>query len=354
MGLIRLLAGGAREQYRENKAKNELEQRLGRKVDKSELYSLGAQLDAAEVAPAATSATVATAAPAKRLSRTTKRVLMACVAALVLFAVGYVVIESTSEETWNRLNPFAPKLPQGAFPAAVAGYRKEPQTYYTDRRSYGYGYEFSTYYKSPDGKLVKYSLTDYGSPDKAKAGAQVSRHLGSEGKVIEQEDGRGIASDPYNGGTIITEAVGPRVVQLSSVHPQDAVDFENGLPYVALGVSQPPPRSAAGVDEVIRAISLLDEFKRDKAAALKKYDGKTFLFVGDVAGVGKTAKGQPLVGLQKEGEKPGLKSSVVCSFQPSEEAKVAALKKGQVAHFRCRVEYTELLDIFTLEDCKLE
>jgi hypothetical protein len=351
MALLRLLLGGAREQYRENKAKRELEAKLGRKVDKSELYSLGAQMEVAEVTPAAPAVS---AAPARPMSRTTKRVVLAGVAALVLVVAGYVVVESMSEETWNHLNPFAPKLPQGAFPAAVAGYRKEPQTYYTDRRSYGYGYEFQTYYKSDDGRLVKYSLIDYGSPDMAKKGVQRKGYLGGSGKVLQQEDGRIVASDPYNGGTIIADALGTRMVQLASSRPQDAVEFENSLPYAALGVSRPPQRSAAGVDEVIPALSLLDEFQRDKAAAVKKYDGKTFLFVGNVAGVSKTAKGQPLVALQKEGEKLSLKSTVACAFQPSEDAKVSALKKGQAAHFRCRVDYTELLDIFTLEDCKLE
>jgi hypothetical protein len=337
--------------------KKRLREGLGRDVSDRELTSLSSWMQASpkdETSEAKPASPAAAAVPPKHLSKTTKRVLLAGVAALVLVAAAFLAVESMSERTWNSLNPFAPKLPPGAFPDTIAGYSKEPETYYTDRRSFSYGYEFSTYYKSSDGKLVKYSLIDYGSPDQAKKGVQQKGYFGSGGRVAQQEDGRIVGTDPNNGGTIIAEAVGPRMVQLSSAHPQDVVEFENNLPYTALGVSQPQHHSAASIDEVIPALSLLSEFQRDKNAFTKKYDGKTFLFTGMVAGVSKSGEGKPLIAIQKEGEKVGLKSIVACAFQPSEEAKVSALKKDQVAHFRCRVQYTEQLEFFTLEDCQLE
>lgn len=353
MGLLRLLIGGAREKHRENKAKHEMEERLGRKVDKSELYSLGAQLEAAPVE--AGGRVASPPRPRARLSAKTKLVLLGGAAALVLAAAALFTWESLPERTRNGLNPFAPKVPRGAFPDTVAGFHKDSEIYYEDWRASGSGYRFAAYYKSPDGKTtVHYTVIDFGSPEQAKKDVHGRSYLGGGGRVVQQEEGRAVASDPYNGGAIISDAFGQRVVRVSSRRPEDAVAFENGLPYATFGVSQPPPHTAAGVEEVIPALSLLNEFQRDKAAAAAKYDGKTFLFTGAVAGVSKSQQGQPMIALQKEGEKPGLGSTVACAFQPSEEAKVAALKKGQEARFRCRVSYIDAVGLFTLEDCTLE
>ena len=97
MSLLRIFAGEAKDRLEDIRAKQKLEEKLGRKVSDHELYSLTANIEAAQSAPAAAEQSPAT--PRKPLSKTTRRVLLFGGAALVLMAAAFLAVASMSERT---------------------------------------------------------------------------------------------------------------------------------------------------------------------------------------------------------------------------------------------------------------
>ena len=172
------------------------------------------------------------------------------------------------------------------------------------------------------------------------------------------------------GGAMVLLAAGPRLIRISG-KPADVIEFENNLPYAAFGLTQPAPRTAADLRETpidlseapidlrktpIPVASMLDEFAKDKLAAATKYDGKAFLFSGTISGtVSKGLNESMIIGIQgipnAERSKMG---SITASFPTSEADKLAQLKVGQPANFRCAVfAFKDSRDFSILKNCKL-
>ena len=103
----------------------------------------------------------------------------------------------------------------------------------------------------------------------------------------------------------------------------------------------------------IPVMTILDEYKRDSAAADKKYKGQTLLVSGTVETTGKSKKGIPFVGFQKPGAASPTGTMVVCSFNVKQADRVSTLKKGQEVKLKGRVQ-GELVGNVMLEDCVLQ
>ena len=287
--------------------------------------------------------------PTKKPLSKTKRLIVAAaaivVAAVIFIAVAVVAVMNMSEQTYNSLNPFSPKPPHGAFPEQIANY-KHDAIYYNDNRSYGYGYEFNSSYKSPKGEKVEYRVTDYGDAQKVAQQVRGKGYLERNGWALQQSDTRTLALTDEGLRAMALIAAGPRLVTVSG-QPADVIEFENHLPYNALGLTQPPPRTLEGVP--IRVVSMLAEFAKDKTAAATKYDGKTFLFSGIIASPATKGLGDTLlISIQKTG-------SITASFPASEGDKLARLRVGQYAHLRCRLfAFKDTRNFSFLENCILE
>ena len=89
MGILGLLIRGTRDAVQEHSAKNNLEKKLGRKVSKEELYSLGAHLDAAEPMPLQ-SAPRETAMPVTAAKPPMSKLWLLLIAGVLVLFVGIV------------------------------------------------------------------------------------------------------------------------------------------------------------------------------------------------------------------------------------------------------------------------
>lgn len=239
-----LFSRNSHETFEELQAKRALEKKLGRRVQTSELYSLGAYMEATEATPdpteppgPTTAATLASGpsvgVPLKPLSKTTKWVL-ATVALVPIGAtflvVAAIVFNFLPEQTRNALNPFAPKPPQGAFPKMIGRYKQKAMSY-QDHRSYGYGYEFISLYESPEGESAQYSVIQYNSA----AEVNPPRDYLSSGAKVQESAGRLVAVG--DNGLEIFVTAGPRLIRIVG-RTAPALEFEHNLPYSALGLAQ--------------------------------------------------------------------------------------------------------------------
>jgi TonB family protein len=204
--------------------------------------SKGAELSAEERAQPAVSASQLVPAR-KPMSKTKKRLLLAgvsiVVVGVVFLAVVGIAIMIMPAQTYNRLNPFAPKPPAGAFAENIGGYRQSTISY-SDLRRYGSGYLFSAYYNSPDGKTIEYGVTDYASPEKVKERMSGSYHVGNA-TILQRSDARVAAIGLRD--AIVLLAAGQRLIRISGP-PANVIEFENKLPYAAFGLNQSPARTA--------------------------------------------------------------------------------------------------------------
>jgi hypothetical protein len=330
------------------------------------VFGLSKTGDMASELSASESAETSQIAPARKpLNKTTKRSLIAAavivgVGVLFLGAVA-VAVMAMSEKTYNSLNPFDPKPPQGAFPEVIAGY-KHDATYYNDHRGFGDGYHFTYYYKSPRGDTLGYHVIDFGSSEKVKEKMAGTYYLSRDAKVVMRSEARVAAL--HQGGAMVLLAAGPRLIRISG-KPVDVIEFENDLPYAAFGLIQPAPRTVADLRETpinlretpIPVASMLDEFAKNKIAAATKYDGNTFLFSGTIASTpSKGLNDSMLIGIQgiQNSERSNI-GSITASFPTSAGDKLAQLKVGQPANFRCAVfAFKDSRNFSILKNCKLE
>ena len=274
------------------------------------------------------------------------------IVAIAVVSVAAVTVMNMTEKTYNSLNPFAPKPPQGAFPDTIAGFRRD-YVYYNDGRRYGAGYAFNHSYVK-DGRTISYNLVDFDSPGKVADKIKSRYYFGADDKVIYQSDTEAVSYNKAGGGAILV-AAGSRLIYLSG-RATDLPAFYDALPYNALGISKPVGKLVRPSGETaIPAFSMLDEFLKDKKAATAKYDGKTLLFTAPITAVTKIANGQPVISLMKPGATAADDKSVIAVMFPASEAEqVAELKAGQTAQFRCRVSVSEQHVAPVLDDCKLE
>lgn len=230
-------------------AKRRLESKLGRKVRTDEIYSIGANIEAEEVnrSPFAPRTEPEAVEP---MSSGTKKVLIAvgaCVAILVIGGVLAVAVAIMPDDTYNRLNPFTPKTPIETFPSTIAVFERTREPKFR-RLSGAEYYEFGTSY-SRDSRTVNYTL--YVFDDEASAiKRMVERYfVGGVPVVKEKSDTRIVIIDKETRRASIQFTNGKELIHINSSKIEDAIEFENAIPYTALGMAQPPKR-VAPVDDL--------------------------------------------------------------------------------------------------------
>jgi hypothetical protein len=199
------------------------------------------------------------------------------------------------------------------------------------------------------------NLYDFKTPENAKKHLEGRYFIGGGPRIAEQTESRDVIIYRESDSATIQFVAGKLLIYFGPINLNEAINFENNLPYAALGIAQPPPRSADNVKEQpILALTVLDDFNRDRKAAEAKYHGEFFLFSGTVAGTGKTEKGVPFIAIQKPGTKVGMDSVLSCSFVVGDAAKIAQLKNGETVQFRGKVNTKLPINMVMIEDCRLE
>ena len=249
--------------------------------------------------------------------------------------------------------------PRGAFPQQIGTFQRDGEVHVYDTENL-----FSALYKSPDGSSVGYKLYETKSPEEATRDLQSEKswpssiaHSEESVQTVQESDSRFVDVEQSRGTVIIGQTYGPRLIEIQAPSPATAIEFENNLPYAALGISQPVKHTA---DEIkvtpVSVLRMLDEFNKDPTAAKKKYNGKVFLLTGTVAGSGKDKKGEPFLAFQRPGTEPSMETNVGASFEKSEETKVLAIKNGEEVRFKGKVSFEERmgLRLLTVVTCRLQ
>jgi hypothetical protein len=101
----------------------------------------------------------------------------------------------------------------------------------------------------------------------------------------------------------------------------------------------------------VSALTLLDDFQRDKAAAETRYAGREIMVSGTIAATGRTKAGVPFVSFQRPGAHSPVNSMVVCNFDARAPRAATELKAGETIELRCRVRGV-LTGNVMLENCQ--
>jgi len=223
-------------------AKRRLESKLGRKVRTDEIYSIGTNIEAEEVNRSSFAPRIESA-PSEPMSSGTKKVLMAVGALVALLVVGGVLAAAVvmmPDGTYNRLNPFTPKTPIDAFPSFIAGFERTGEPEFR-RMSGAEYYEFGTSYKQ-DARSVWYKLYVFEDEASAKKRMVERYFVGGVPVIKEKTDTRIVIVDGENRHATIQFTNGKELIYIGSSNIAAAIEFENAIPYTALGMAQPPKR----------------------------------------------------------------------------------------------------------------
>lgn len=270
------------------------------------------------------------------------------------------------QSQYDQLNPFTPKPPAETIPKVSAGYNlKQEPTYYSsytseDCKCNAFKAEYYFGGKLYDKKHISYNLYNFKSPDEARkyftdhyTPANVT---GKTVELKEKSDSRLAVQNMETGGMTIYLTTGQYVIRLSGSDASDVIAFENNLPYTAFGVEKPLAQSAdAFKEQTVSAITLLEEFNRDKVAAQNKYHGRFMKLTGVAAGSGTAKNGAPFLAFQLPNTKNPVGSTLACSFLPAEKERVVKTQNGETVQFRGRVNMKNpILDIPIVEECKFD
>lgn len=115
----------------------------------------------------------------------------------------------------------------------------------------------------------------------------------------------------------------------------------------------PSPATDAAEEHVpLPAMSILDDYQKDPAAADRKYRGQTFVISGVVGETGKSKAGVPFISFHRPGAASPAGAMVICSLTPDQEAAVQTLEKGREVKLSGHVLGT-LTGNVLLENCVL-
>ncbi len=371
MGILGFIFRAIREAVQEKSAKNTLEDKLGRKVSTNDLYSLGAHLDASQpnnVPPPMQSTPREASVPfgdAKPPMKTLTKLLLIGIPLLVLGMIFVSVIFTLMpERTYNRLNPFTPKPPEGTFPAKVGGYELE-NTDYIAPTTYNPVTRFEGEYKS-GAETVRYTLWVYNNEAEMNADFE-KRKKGAGGeaeksKVVDNSDTRYAVAALSGWTNAVVYKDGNYIKQIVAYRQQPTLDFEgflkNAPPAQAstLNVSElskPANNSNAtsGTNSSsVTVLQILDDYKKDATAADTKYKGKIISVSGTVEVSEKDKKGNWMIGFMRPGSTKPADGMVVCSFDKTQETSVSKVKKGDTVKLQGRVSMSIIGNV-VMENC---
>ena len=365
MGLLGILIRGTIGAVQNRRMKNDLEGKLGRSVTEEEQYSLGAHLQAAQ--PNAPNAPMISTpresstpfADAKPPMKTLTKLLLIGIPLLLIgtLFVSFLFL-NMSEQSYNRLNPFTPKPPEGVFPAQVGDYTIAQKPDYNKPTISTPATRFDGEYKKGTG-TVRYAVAIYNSEaetadayNKIKDSIKDTDH----GKVVEKSDNRIAVAALSGWNSYVYIKDGKYLKTIDSYNQKDALDFEGFLK------NQPPQaitmlneaelkQNALGTkSDVVTVLQLLDDYKKDDAAADKKYKDKVIKIAGAVEFSDRDKTGEWIVGFLRPGATKATDGMVVASFEKAKELPVTVLKKGDNVTLQCKVSMNLYVSIM-LENC---
>jgi len=380
MGILGFLFRAVKEAVQEKSAKNSLEDKLGRKVTTNELYSLGSHLDAAQpnAQPMPLISTPREASvpfgDAKPPMKTTTKLLLIGIPLFLLVAFGVsAFVAIMPERTFNRLNPFTPKPPEGTFPAKLGSYDLDKIDYIAPS-SYNPITHFESEYKS-GAETVRYTLWVYNSEAEMNADFDKrKKYVGgssANGKIVDNSDTRYAVAATSGWDSSVVFKDGVYIRQIRAYRQQPTLDFEgflkNAPPVQAVtfnvaDLSKPATNSNSSTNKSntnssstsssssLTVGQLLEEYKSNPSAADQKYKGKTITFSGTAEFADKDKKGNPMVGFMKPGSTKPTDGMVACSFDKSQEASVLKIKKGDLVKLQGKV-IMSLVGSVMLENC---
>ncbi len=381
MGILGFLIRAIKEAVQEKSAKNSLEDKLGRKVTTNELYSLGSHLNAAEpnaVQQPMQSTPREASVPfgdAKPPMKTLTKLLLIGIPLLLLVAFGVsVFVAMMPQRTFNRLNPFTPKPPEGTFPTSVGTYNLDHAPDYVAPSSYNPVTHFESEYVS-GAENIRYTLWVYNSEAEMNADFEKRKKsaggASANGKVVDNSDTRYAVAAMSGWDSSIIFKDGIYIKQIKAYRQQPTLDFEgflkNAPPAQAVTfnvseLSKPVTNSNSSSNKSntnssstsssssVTVGQLLEEYKSNPAAADQKYKGKTITFSGTAEFADKDKKGNPMVGFMKPGSTKPTDGMVACSFDKSQEAAVLKIKKGDLVKLQGKVSMS-LMGSLIIENC---
>ena len=376
MGILGLLFRGAREAIQEKSAKNRLEGKLGRKVSKEELYSLGSHLDAAQPdaaaqmpfqphgAPRAASVPFGDAKPPMKTR--TKLIIGGVLVLLIGFvavAVAGFAVLNMSQSTYNRLNPFTPKPSAADFPAQIGRFSLStgPEYSYSEYSAAPLRAYFHSFYKADDVRDLRYYVYDYKTADEARAGFEAKKKemKGYQGyQHVDDTDTRFASVWLKTGSSSVLWLDGTKFKYAYGIMQKPLYEFEgllkNAAPAqvveVTLGETETPRTASSTAAPSLTVTGLLDEYKKDAAAADKKYKDKIVLVSGTVEVSDKDKKGNWMIAFMRPGSTAPKDGMVICGFDKSQEKNVSGIKKGDLITLRGKVSMN-LIGSVMLENC---
>jgi len=345
MGLLGLGVRAIIDRVQTRTAKKELEAKLGRKVTESELYSLGANLEAED-------ATGVTKAPqSRRVSRRTMLIIFSSVLLIVLVGIPFMWVMSMSESQWNHLNPFTPKPPAGSFPLQIGEFKRTGQPEYYKSHSASFAPYFSATYYGPKAPWVSYTLWDYPSPASAREQFLAKRKPAGDSKLrmFQMGEDRYALTRVGEGGTTTYFLENNHIHQAFGNDRTTVLAFEAELSHQA-------PFSIGELREtdnlpVIPVLTLLSDYRKDPKAADLKYKLKTVVLSGEVTVAEKNKKGKPVIAFMRPEAKAATDGMVICEFAAAGEAAAAALKKGETVKISAHV-FGQIMGNVMLQNCQ--
>ena len=372
MGILGFLFRAIKEAVQEKSAKSNLENKLGRKVTTNELYSLGSHLDAAQpnaVQQPMRSTPREASVPfgdAKPPMKTLTKLLLVGIPLLFLVVIGVGVMAAIMpERTYNRLNPFTPKPPEGTFPAKVGSYELDHAPDYVAPSSYNPVAHFESEYVSGS-ENIRYTFWVYNSEAEMNADFEKrKKYVGGasdKGKVTDDSETRYAVAALSGWDNSIVFKDGIYIKQVRAYRQQPTLDFEGFLKNappaqaVPLDVSE-LSKSASNSNSTsstgnssVTVLQLLDDYKKDAAAADKKYKGKTITVSGTVEVSEKDKKGNWMIAFMRPGSTAPKDGMVVCSFDKSQETSVSKVKKGDAVKLQGKVSMS-IVGSVIIENC---
>ena len=268
-----------------------------------------------------------------------------------------IIIKMMPEQTLRRWNPFAEKPPEGSFPAQIGSYNLvDSYDWYNGKETYHHGEHFEADYSFGAG-YVKYKLWIFKTEDELQSRFNELKQAMTTSKtqIADDKDSRYAIINLQSGSSIVLYKNGLQLKQLSGasqgvVYILEGL-FKNESPVeaVAFKMETPTPAPSTG-SSGLTVVQLLDEYKKDSAAADTKYKGKVISISGTVEVVDKDKNGNPLISFMRPGSTKPTDGMVICSFEKSQESMVSKIKKGDSVKFSCKVSMG-LVGSVVLEKC---
>lgn len=361
MPLLGFLLGEAIERRKEAAAKRKLEQKLGRQVSTQELYSLGTYMEEKEIkegtAHAYSSSTPALSDASPRSIWRPVLIWWGASAVIAVLVVGLYIF-NMPQARFNKINPFAPSPPAGAFPAEVGRFKRYRTPDLHQWRKIGTGVNFEARYEADSKSWVQYSLWKFPTAAEAQQG-MAARKKEIQGyvneKFVDDTDSRFATVYLGDGRANAYWVDGANLVNITGRSQEIVYEFEGLLkkspPAKVVEVElQPKQTTASSTGPQVTVGDLLNEYQKDYAAADKKYKGKTITVSGVVEVAQNDKRGNPMVGFMKPGSTRPADGMVICSFDKSQEASVSAIKKGDTVRLSGRV-FGSLIGNVMLDKC---